>query len=368
MTIIIKLILTMIISLVITPLIKIVTFRLGAVDYPNERRVNTVPMATAGGVSIFITFTFSSLFLFGPVVNHFVKPIILAAFIIVVVGFIDDVKELKPWQKMLGILIAGLVVIFKAGIKIETIRLFYFGTINLGWLSVPMTLLWIAAITNAMNLIDGLDGLASGVSIISLSTMGIIGYFFLHSETVYVPIVIFVLVASVMGFYPYNMYPAKIYLGDTGALFLGFMISVLSLEGLKNATFISLMSLVIVLGVPIMDTVFAMVRRKNNKQPLTSADKKHLHHQLMALGFTHRGAVMTIYVLALIFSFIALLINYTNLLGGVLLIITALLGLELFVELISLAGDHHKPMLWLFRMIGNKPFRDQELKKRGIKK
>lgn len=358
----------MLISVIITPLLKIVTFRMGAVDYPSDRRVNTVPMPTAGGLPIFVTFAFSSLFLFGPVVSHFVRPILLAGAIIVLVGFVDDVKELKPWQKMLGILVAGLIIIFKADIKIETIRFFYVGTIELGWLSIPVTLLWIAAITNAMNLIDGLDGLASGVSIISLSTMGIIGYFFLLAETVYIPIIIFILVASIVGFYPYNMYPAKIFLGDTGALFLGFMISILSLEGLKNATFISLISLVIVLGVPIMDTVFAMIRRKNNKQPLTSADKKHLHHQLMALGFTHRGAVMAIYILAIIFSFIALLINYTNVIGGALLVVTSLLALELFVELINLGGDHHKPILWLLRMIGNKSYRDKELKKKGIKK
>ncbi|BDQ56668.1 hypothetical protein EfsSVR2331_07930 [Enterococcus faecalis] len=131
-------------------------------------------------------------------------------------------------------MLAALVIYFVAGIRIDFVTLPVVGMIDLRWFSLPLTLLWILAITNAVNLIDGLDGLASGVSIIGLTTIGITGYFFLHAKTVYIPIVIFILVASIAGFFPYNFYPAKIFLGDTGALFLGFMIAVMSLQGLKK--------------------------------------------------------------------------------------------------------------------------------------
>lgn len=360
---------TILIGLVLTPIMKIITFRLGAVDYPNERRINKKPMPTAGGLSIFVTFTFSCLFLFKDVIpRNYILPILLGATVIVITGFIDDVRELSPRAKMIGVILGALIIYYLADIRLDSFTFFHFGKIKLGWLSLPCTILWVAAITHAINLIDGLDGLASGVSLIALITMGITGYFFLHVSRSYIPVTIFVLVASIISFFPYNFYPAKIYLGDTGALFLGFMISVLSLQGLKNATMISLITPLVILGVPITDTVFAIVRRKINRTPISSADKKHLHHRLLALGFTHKGAVLTIYCLALVFSFISLLFNYASSIGVVLLIVAGLVGLELFIELIGLVGENHQPLLYVLRLFGNKEFREKEMKKRKLKK
>lgn len=168
-------------------------------------------------------------------------------------------------------------------------------------MSLPVTYIWILAITNAVNLIDGLDGLATGVAIIALTTMGITAMFFLNVGNIFVAIMIFTLVAACIGFLPYNFFPARIYLGDTGALFIGFMMSVFSLFGLKNATFITLLIPVMILGVPITDTVFAIFRRLLNKEPITHADKRHLHHRLMQIGLTHRQTVLVIYGIALIF-------------------------------------------------------------------
>lgn len=362
----IRLFLTFILSLIVTPIVKLLAFRIGAYDAPGERRVNTKNMPTAGGLGIYFVFSFSCLVLFQSIIpTNYIWPIILGAGIVVATGLIDDIYELSPKKKTVGVLLGALVVyFFVKDIRIEMVTLPFLGQVDLRWLSLPLTLFWILAITNAINLIDGLDGLASGVSIISLTTIGVIGYFFLHAKTVYIPIVIFVLVASIAGFFPYNFYPAKIFLGDTGALFLGFMIAVMSLQGLKNATFITVITPMIILGVPITDTVYAIIRRLMNKRPISSADKMHLHHRLLSLGFTHKGAVMTIYGLALVFSFVALLFSYASNLASILLIVFSAIGLELFIEMIGLVGENHQPLMFILRMFGNREFRHQQLEKR----
>lgn len=356
---IIQMFITMILSLVLTPLVKLLAFKIGAVDMPNARRINKKPMPSAGGLSIFLAFSISMLFGFQDIQLYKVTgPIVLGAAIVVLTGLIDDVRELKPWQKTLGITLAALEAYFVAGIQMDSISFPFFGKFELGWLSLPVTIIWILALTNAVNLIDGLDGLASGVSIIGLSTIGIISFFFLLPDASLVTtIIIFTLVAAILGFFPYNFYPATIYLGDTGALFLGYMISIVSMSGLKNATFISILTPMLILGVPITDTVYAMIRRKFNRQKISSADKMHLHHRLISLGFTHRGAVLTIYALALVFSFIALLMNYASTQAMILLIICTVIGLELFIELIGLVGENRQPLMKALKFLGNRSYR-----------
>lgn len=363
-----RLFITMIVSLILTPIIKLISFKIGAVDRPGDRRINTKTMPTAGGLSIFLSFSFALLWEFRAMIPFdYVWPMLLGAAIVVVTGLLDDIFELTPMQKTLGLTLAALEIYFVAGIKISTVSIPYLGVFDLGWLGLPMTILWILAITNAVNLIDGLDGLASGVSIISLTTIGIISYFFLPNS-VEVPMVIFTLIAAIVGFFPYNFYPATIFLGDTGALFLGFMISVLSLQGLKNATFITVVTPMLILGVPITDTVYAMIRRKFNKQKISSADKMHLHHRLISLGFTHRGTVLTIYALAMVFSFIALLMNYASNTAIILLIISTGFGIELFIELIGLVGENRQPLMCALKFLGNRRFRQKVLMARAEKR
>lgn len=363
-----RLFITMIVSLILTPIIKLISFKIGAVDRPGDRRINTKTMPTAGGLSIFLSFSFALLWEFRAMIPFdYVWPMLLGAAIVVVTGLLDDIFELTPMQKTLGLTLAALEIYFVAGIKISTVSIPYLGVFDLGWLGLPMTILWILAITNAVNLIDGLDGLASGVSIISLTTIGIISYFFLPNS-VEVPMVIFTLIAAIVGFFPYNFYPATIFLGDTGALFLGFMISVLSLQGLKNATFITVITPMLILGVPITDTVYAMIRRKFNKQKISSADKMHLHHRLLSLGFTHRGTVLTIYALAMVFSFIALLMNYASNTAIILLIISTGFGIELFIELIGLVGENRQPLMCALKFLGNRRFRQKVLMERAEKR
>ncbi|MFI3731011.1 MraY family glycosyltransferase [Vagococcus fluvialis] len=365
-----RLFLTMILAFLLTPLIKKLSFKIGAVDKPNSRRVNKVAMPTAGGLAIYIAFSISVLFFFPDLIPmKYAIHLVVSSGIVVVTGLIDDIFELKPRQKLLGVTLAALYVCFVFDVTVSTISLPHIGAIPLQWLSYPFTILWIAGLTNAINLVDGLDGLASGISIIALTTIGIIGYVASATDAVklQVPLTIFILLMSVLGFFPFNFYPAKIFLGDTGALLLGFLISVLSIQGLKNATLITLITPLVILGVPITDTLFAMIRRKLNNRPISSADKMHLHHRLISLGFTHRGAVLTIYSMAIIFSVIAMLYMFTNTLATILLTIACLFGLQMFIELIGLTGVDKQPLLNSLKYLGNKAYRDSVKQKRKEK-
>lgn len=353
--IIVKLFFLVIIQTAVTPFIRRLAFVLGAVDNPNARRVNKKPMPTIGGLGIFVTFNIGIFILLREQFpTHEAFSILLASSVMVLTGLIDDILELKPKQKLAGQIIAAMIIYFLAGIRMKEIILpFSKQVITLGWWSLPITIFWILALTNAVNLIDGLDGLATGVSLISLSTMGVVGYFFLHTKELYIPIACFILAAALLGFLPYNFHPAKIFLGDTGALYIGFMISILSLKGLKNVTFISLIVPIIILGVPITDTVYAMIRRKLNHKPISQADKHHLHHQLMRMGLSHRQAVLCIYGISLVFSFVSLLFLLSPSWGIGPLILGLLIALEFFVESVGLLGDKYHPLLNLIQRMIN---------------
>ncbi|HFU4217983.1 TPA: glycosyltransferase family 4 protein [Streptococcus suis] len=363
---------TMVISAIATPLVRFLSFKVGAVDNPNARRINKVPMPSAGGLAIFIAFTLAALWFLPGIVTHvnfhgtyfdYILPLVVASTIIVVTGFIDDVKELTPAPKMLGIVIAASIIWFFTEFHFDSFKIPFGGPFIIfpTWLSFFLTVLWIVAITNAVNLIDGLDGLVSGVSIISLTTMGIVSYFFLHDSNIFLTLTIFILVAAIIGFLPYNYHPAIIYLGDTGALFIGFMIGVLSLQGLKNSTAVAVVTPMIILGVPITDTVMAIIRRKLSGRKISEADRMHLHHRLLSLGLTHRGTVLVIYAISFIFSLTSLLLNVSSRVGGVLLVLTMGLGIEILSELIGIFGENRTPLLNLLRFIGNSSYRQESI-------
>ncbi|HFI0048201.1 TPA: glycosyltransferase family 4 protein [Streptococcus suis] len=363
---------TMVISAIATPLVRFLSFKVGAVDNPNARRINKVPMPSAGGLAIFIAFTLAALWFLPGIVTHvnfhgtyfdYILPLVVASTIIVVTGFIDDVKELTPAPKMLGIVIAASIIWFFTEFHFDSFKIPFGGPFIIfpTWLSFFLTVLWIVAITNAVNLIDGLDGLVSGVSIISLTTMGIVSYFFLHDSNIFLTLTIFILVAAIIGFLPYNYNPAIIYLGDTGALFIGFMIGVLSLQGLKNSTAVAVVTPMIILGVPITDTVVAIIRRKLSGRKISEADKMHLHHRLLSLGLTHRGTVLVIYAISFIFSLTSLLLNVSSRVGGVLLVLTMGLGVEVLCELIGIFGENRTPLLNVLRFIGNSSYRQESI-------
>ena len=369
---------TFMIALVLTPLVRLFSFKIDAVDYPNARRINTKPMPSAGGLSIVIAFSIATLifipmltFTTAPIKSYlsYTLPVVGAGWIIALTGLIDDVKELSAKKKMIGILLAASLVWFLTDFRLNDFKIPFGGPLLHfePWLSYLLTVIWIVAITNAVNLIDGLDGLVSGVSIISLVTMGIVSYFFLPVPNLFLTMTIFVLVASIAGFFPFTYHPAILYLGDTGALFIGFMISVLSLQGLKNATAVAVVTPMIILGVPITDTFLAIIRRTLSGQKFYKPDRNHLHHRLLSLGLTHRGTVLVIYGISMIFSLISLLLNISSRIGGVLLVIGLLFGVELLAELIGILGPHHSPLLNVLRYIGNSSYREEVRQKRKEK-
>ncbi|MCF2666349.1 glycosyltransferase family 4 protein [Streptococcus alactolyticus] len=355
-------------SLFLTPIVRSIAFRVGAVDNPNARRINRVPMPSSGGLAIFLSFLVSALILMPKVLKgipgvvsyfDYILPVVIAALIITATGYIDDIFELKPRTKMLGIIIGAVIVWAFTDFRFDSFKIPFGGPL-LEFNSVVtffLTVFWIVSITNAMNLIDGLDGLVSGVSIISLGTMALVSYFFLPQTDFYLTLTILLLIACIAGFFPYNYHPAIIYLGDTGALFIGFMIGVLSLQGLKNSTAVSVITPVIILGVPILDTTVAIIRRKLSGRPATEADKMHLHHRLLAMGFTHRGAVLVVYGIAILFSLIALLLNISSRVGGVLLIIGLAFALEVFIEGLEIWGVGRTPLFNTLKFIGNSDYR-----------
>jgi UDP-GlcNAc:undecaprenyl-phosphate/decaprenyl-phosphate GlcNAc-1-phosphate transferase len=331
-------------SLVLTPLIRKLAFRIGATDTPNQRKVHQKIMPRLGGLAVYISFIIGLLILHPE--NPYNSAIIIGSLIIMATGILDDLFELSAKVKLAGQLSAALVVVLLGGVQVNVVNIPFGSQVEFGILSVPLTILWIVGITNAINLIDGLDGLAAGVSSIALLTIG--GMAVIMGDG-YVVAMALIIMASTIGFLFYNFYPAKIFLGDTGALFLGYMISVLSLLGFKSVTMISLIVPVIILGVPVSDTFFAIIRRFVNKQPLSEPDKSHLHHCLLRLGFSHRQTVLMIYAMAALFGLVAVIFSMATVWGALVVVGVLLLVIEVFAETIGLMGKDHRPLLKFLR-------------------
>lgn len=370
---------TFLLSIILTPFIKILVIKMGAIDSPNARRINKVPMPSAGGLVIVTTFSIAILAILPLIVQShdnsgrtfmdYALPVTLSAWVVAVTGLIDDIVELSAKWKLLGQVIAAFMIYSMTDFHFDKFKLPIGGPLIIfsPMVTFLVTMIWIIGIMNAVNLMDGLDGLVSGVSVISLITMGIVSYFFLFDTNLFLTLMIFILVAAIMGFWPYNFHPAVIYLGDTGSLFIGFLIAVFSLQGLKNATAVAVITPMIILGVPITDTVMAIIRRKLAKQKFYKPDKMHLHHRLLSLGLTHRGTVLMIYAIALIFSSLSLVFNISSRWGGILLIAALICGIWLLAELIGILGENCTPILNLIRFLGNRTYRREILLKRKQK-
>jgi len=329
-----------IVSLLLTPIVKKLAFRINAVDLPNNRKVHVNIMPRLGGLSICISFLVGSLLFIPSFVN--IWPFLLGGIIIMIIGIFDDVKGLTPQTKMLGQILAALIPSF-SGITIDFITLPNGTIIEFGVMAIPITVFWIVAITNAINLIDGLDGLAAGVSCIATLTMSVLAFGLGHPISSLMGVI---LLGSTLGFLVFNFYPAKIFMGDTGSLFLGYMISLLAITGLtKSAAIFSLIIPIIVLAVPIIDTTFAIIRRLIKRQPLSSPDKLHLHHSIIRLGFSHKETVIIIYLLSSLFSLSAILFTKATIWGASVLIISLLILIEFIVEITGLISSNYRPIL-----------------------
>ncbi|MFI8687527.1 glycosyltransferase family 4 protein [Rossellomorea sp. NPDC077527] len=327
-------------SILLTPLVKKLAFRIGATDRPNKRKVHQKIMPRLGGLAIFLSFLIGVIIL--QPYNIYSMAIMAGAAVIILTGVLDDMVELSAKMKLAGQLVAALLVVVWGGAQVEFINLPFGGKIEFGIMSIPLTIVWIVGVTNAINLIDGLDGLAAGVSSIALITIA--GMAIIMGNT-YVAIIAALLLVSTLGFLFYNFYPAKIFMGDTGALFLGYMISVLALLGFKNITVVSLIIPVIILGVPISDTFYAIIRRFLNKQPLSAPDKSHLHHCLLRMGYSHKQTVLIIYAIAAIFGMAALIFSQSTVWGSIIFSVVMLLIIQLLVENIGLIGAEHRPLM-----------------------
>ncbi len=340
------LIVCFLISILITPLIKKLAFLIGATDRPNHRKVHQSIMPRLGGLAIFISFIIGMIIIRPE--NPYSLAILIGCLIIITTGFLDDLFELPAKYKLLGQLVAACTVVFLGDLQVVFINLPFGGKLQFGLLSIPFTIIWIVGITNAINLIDGLDGLAAGVSSIALITISAIAVI---QGNLYVFAVGSIVLACTIGFLIYNFHPASIFMGDTGALFLGFIISVLSLLGFKNVTFISFVIPVIILGVPISDTIFAILRRIINKQPLSAPDKSHLHHCMLRMGYSHRQTVLLIYAMSAFFGLVAVIYTQARIGGALFLIAVIILLIEIIAEKIGLMGRDYRPLLNIMRTL-----------------
>jgi len=337
---ILGLVTTFILTVLMTPFVKKFAIRVGAVDQPNQRKVHTKIMPRMGGLAIYLSFIIGYLVFVGNFQDGW--PILAGATMIVLVGMLDDLYQLQAKVKLLGQVIAAVITVF-GGIQMHFITLPIFDRVEFGILAIPISIVWVIGVTNAINLIDGLDGLAAGVSSIILATLAFLSF---TMGDLFIGAISLLLLGSTTGFLVFNFHPAKIFMGDTGSLFLGYMISVLSIAGLfKNVTFFSLLIPIIILGVPLLDTFFAMIRRFINNKPLMSPDKDHLHHCLIRIGFTHKQTVVLIYGLSSIFSVAAIIFERATVFGSVLTLILLLILIELVVEATGLISKNYRPIL-----------------------
>lgn len=282
----------------IIPFIKSIAVKIGAVDVPGGRHIHKKTTPKLGGLGIFFGFLLGYM-IFGEHSEQ-MNSILIGSFIIIITGMIDDICELKPWQKLIGQVVSASIITFYG--KILLVDVSAFGVyLNFGILTYPLTILFIIACINCINFIDGLDGLSGGISAIYYLTVGIIGVMVgkLDLELV----LTFVMLGSTLGFLVHNFYPAKIFAGDTGSMFMGFTIAVIALLGFKNVTMTSLVIPLLILAIPILDTLFAIIRRALKGEKVYVGDTYHVHHQLLNRNFSQRTTVLIIYGINLLFAF-----------------------------------------------------------------
>ena len=311
----------MVVALITTPVVKSLAFRVGAVDVPKDnRRMHDHPIPRMGGLAIFFGFLLSVLIYVE--LTPELTGMLLGGVIIVVLGIFDDIYALGAKFKLMVQIAAALVAVLSGNVievlsnpNVFSSDLWW----ELGWLAYPVTIIWIVAITNAVNLIDGLDGLACGVSTISSLTMLVISLAVADGP---VAVIMAALAGGCIGFLPYNLNPAKIFMGDTGSTFLGFILAVMSIQGLfKFYTIISFAVPFLMLGLPIFDTCFAFIRRIAHGQSPMHPDRSHVHHRLIDMGFNQKQAVAVLYIISAILGLCAVVLTTSSALRAMLLLL-----------------------------------------------
>ena len=338
---------TFIISVILTPFIGKITKEMGIIAQTNNRTVHHGIIPRTGGYAIYVAFLIGAMVFLKT--DNQINSILIGGLIVFLFGLYDDIHDLPPKMKVLGQVAAALIVIFYGGISLKGFTIPYIPTILSYSIALIVTLGWIVGITNAVNLIDGLDGLCGGISMIVLVTTGLIS---IHYGRTDITSLTLLLAGSIGGFLVFNFHPAKIFMGDCGALFIGFMLSVISLLGFgfKTSTFFTLGAPIVVLAVPIMDTLIAIIRRKVHHQRFDEADKGHLHHKLMfSLELGQTKSVLILYIATALFS-ICSFIHIYSVTASILLFALLLLVFEIFVEYTNMISRKYKPILTILNI------------------
>lgn len=338
---------TFIISVILTPFIGKITKEMGIIAHTNNRTVHHDIIPRTGGYAIYVAFLIGAMVFLKT--DNQINSILIGGLIVFLFGLYDDIHDLPPKMKVLGQVAAALIVIFYGGISLKGFTIPYIPTILSYSIALIVTLGWIVGITNAVNLIDGLDGLCGGISMIVLITTGLIS---IHYGRTDITSLTLLLAGSIGGFLVFNFHPAKIFMGDCGALFIGFMLSVISLLGFgfKTSTFFTLGAPIVVLAVPIMDTLIAIIRRKVHHQRFDEADKGHLHHKLMfSLELGQTKSVLILYIATALFS-ICSFIHIYSVTASILLFALLLFVFEIFVEYTNMISRKYKPVLTILNI------------------
>ena len=329
------------------PVVILLGRKLNLLDSVNARKIHCRPVPRIGGIAIFISAT--SLLIIVMLLDNYIGrafraaqtqviTLLAAGSFIFVIGLIDDIKGLRARHKLLAQIIAA-VVICLSGAQIKTLNIANIFTLNLGWLAIPITVFWIISITNAVNLIDGLDGLAAGISAV---TCGIIAILAFNYGQPLMVVFMLSLLGSLSGFLLFNFNPARIFLGDSGSMFLGFVLASTSVIcAVKSGTIVALALPALALGLPIFDTIFSMLRRYLHRWGIMSPDRGHFHHRLLDMGLRHQQVVIVMYAMTVVAAGLGMFMTVTT--GGQ--------TIAVFFSVILL-------LILLFRVVGAIRFRE----------
>lgn len=316
--------------LILTPAVIFLANKTGAVDQPNARKVHTEPIPRIGGVGIFLACILSLITVelmvhLGGENLHEIRGLLISGTLMFLVGLIDDYKNLPAKVKLGGQILAAAVLVVGYNVRVDFVTNPFGDYIYLEWLAVPVTIFWLVGLTNTLNLIDGLDGLAAGVAGIAASTIFLVA---MEQNFFLITILTATIAGAAFGFLFYNTNPARIFMGDSGSLFLGFMLAGIAIIGaMKSAATIALIVPILALGIPILDTIFAILRRYIGGQPIFKPDKGHLHHRLLKLGFTQRQAVFLMYVISAVLGLSAIALTEVSSSIAVLILIAVVISI-----------------------------------------
>ena len=303
-----SLLVSIVVTIAVMPFTCDLACRLQAVDRPNHRKVHHQTMPKCGGMAMAVGAAVP-IMLWGKV-GPFHNGLLIGTLIIVLFGVADDIKDLNPYKKLSGQIMAALVAIFVGGIKINNFGdLLPIGGLLGDWLAIPLTLIVIVGVTNATNLSDGLDGLAGGISLLIFLTIGYLGFF---ANDRFVVLVSIAVGGAILGFLRFNSHPAKLFMGDAGSQLLGFVAILLSIKLTQGTSSLSVILPLIIIGLPILDTLTVMTKRLANGRSPFAADRDHFHHQLIALGLYHTESVVAIYIVQSLLILFAIVCSQIN--------------------------------------------------------